>query len=81
MSVDYFIQQGEEFNTIVIAHTHKQSFVRHYGKLAYEQGCLCLPMPYSDSGKLNYTPQDCGYMLAVFNDGVFQPNDSRLYVL
>lgn len=81
MSIDYFVQQGENFNAIVIAHTHKQSFVRHYGKLAYEQGCLCREMPYSKSGKLNYTPQDYGYMLATFKDGKLQPNNSRMYVL
>ena len=81
MAVDYFIQQGFDFNAIAIAHTHKQSFVRHYGKLAYEQGCLCQPMAYSQNGKLNYTPQDCGYMLATFKDSKFQPNQSRLYVL
>ena len=81
MAVDYFIQNGDEFNAIVVAHTHKQAVVKQYDKISIEQGCLCQTMKYSKDGKLNYTPQDCGYVLATFVDGNFDMNQSRVYML
>lgn len=81
MAVDYFIQAGMDFNAIIVAHTHKQAVVKQYDKISIEQGCLCQPMKYSKEGKLNFTPQDCGYVLATFVDGEFDVNQSRLYML
>lgn len=81
MAVDYFIQDGLDFNAIIVAHTHKQAVVKQYDKISVEQGCLCQPMKYSKEGKLNFTPQDCGYVLATFVDGKFDMNQSRLYML
>lgn len=81
MAVDYFIQDGHEFNAIVVGHTHKQAVVKQYDKISIEQGCLCQPMKYSKKGKLNFTPQDCGYVLATFVDDKFDMNQSRVYML
>lgn len=81
MAVDYFIQDGADFNAIIVAHTHKQAVVKQYDKISVEQGCLCQPMKYSRQGKLNFTPQDRGYVLATFVDGKFDMNSSRLYML
>jgi len=38
-------------------------------------------MPYAKEGKLNYTPQNCGYALVVFENGKFDVNRTRVYVL
>jgi len=81
MAIDYFEQQGEDYSSIIIAHTHKQSFIKHYGKMAYESGCLCQPMEYSKDGKLGYTPQDVGYVLATFVDNKFDANETKLFIL
>lgn len=81
MAVDFFIQAGEEFNAIIVGHTHKQAYVKQYDKISIEQGCLCQPMKYSQEGKLNFTPQDNGYVLATFINGQFDINKSRIYVL
>lgn len=81
MAVDYFIQDGHDFNAIIVGHTHKQAIVKQYDKISIEQGCVCQPMKYSKEGKLNFTPQDCGYVLATFVDGKFDMNKSRLYMI
>ena len=81
MAVDYFIQDGHDFNAIIVGHTHKQAVVKQYDKISIEQGCLCQPMKYSKQGKLSFTPQDCGYVLATFVDGHFDMNQSRLYMI
>lgn len=81
MSVDYFIQQGQDFNAVIVGHTHQRQQITYYDKVAIEQGCLCLPMSYSTSGKLTYSPQGNGYFLATFVNDKLDINQSRLYYL
>lgn len=81
LAVDYFIQQGEKFNVVLVGHTHQRQMVNYYDKIAIEQGCLCLPMEYSTSGKLTYSPQGAGYFLGTFKNGELDINESRTYYL
>jgi len=70
-SVQHFINRGEKFDVLVIAHTHKYSngiVDRYQGKFAIENGCMCLPQSYADNGKLNYTPQAYCYTIIKYND-------------
>lgn len=70
-SVQHFVNRGEEFDVLVLGHTHKYSngvIDRYQGKFAVENGCLCRPQPYADSGKLNYTPQSYCYTIIKYNN-------------
>lgn len=79
---EYFTRDGVEFDAIFTAHTHKiVDKVPNLNKWCYEIGCLCQEMPYAKEGKLNYTPQNCGYALVVFENGKFDVNRTRVYVL
>lgn len=70
-SVQHFVNRNEIFDVLVLGHTHKYSngiVDRYQGKFAIENGCLCQPQPYADSGKLSYTPQSCCYTIIKYND-------------
>lgn len=81
MALDYFVERGLDFSSVLIAHTHKISSCYKYGKHAIEIGCCCKPQEYANSGKLTYTQQCNGYYLATFKDGKFDINQSRNFVL
>jgi len=69
--VQHFVNRGEEFDVLVLGHTHKYSngiVDRYQGKFAIENGCLCQPQSYADSGKLNFTPQAYCYTIIKYND-------------
>jgi predicted phosphodiesterase len=57
---DYF-KPREDFECIVLAHTHQHSKVTHEGKLLIEQGCTCIPLPYESEGNLKMKIQSFGY--------------------
>jgi hypothetical protein len=79
---EYFARNGHYFNAIFVAHTHKMAAqIPNMDKWCYEIGCLCKEMKYMSSGKLTYTPQAYGYGLAVFKDGMFDVNKSKIYAL
>lgn len=80
-AVEYFVRNGANFNTCLVAHTHHYGACKNLGKYTVETGSLCLPQSYNQTGKLNYTPQDSGYHLAVFKDGKYSINESRNYLL
>lgn len=80
-AVEYFVRNGMNFNACLVAHTHHYGACQNLGKTTVEIGCLCKPQDYAASGKLNYTPQDRGYHLAVFKDGEYCFNMSRQYLL
>ena len=81
----HFINRGEEFDIAVFGHTHKYSEMtvsRRGGKYAVENGCMCQPMEYADSGKLNYTPQHYCYTIVHYDDDKpFNYNDVTVYHL
>lgn len=80
-AVEYFVRNGFNFDTCIVAHTHHYGSCMNLGKYTVETGCLCQEQPYAATGKLNYTPQDYGYHLAVFKDGVYDINLSKNYIL
>ena len=41
---------------------------RRKGVYVVENGCLCRPQDYADTGKLAYTPQDYCYTIIKYND-------------
>lgn len=71
-AAQHFINRDEEFDMLVLGHTHKYSqgiVDRHKGKFVVENGCLCKPQNYADSGKLNFTPQAYCYTIIKYNNG------------
>lgn len=80
-AIEYFVRNGFNFDTCLVAHTHHYGACMDLGKYTVETGCLCKPQPYSSVGKLTYVPQDYGYHLAVFKDGKYDINESRNYIL
>lgn len=64
---DYFKNQGVDFKSLAIGHTHKAGTLIHGGTLLCELGCLCNQMNYANNGNVNYTPQTNGYGLFVFH--------------
>lgn len=84
-TTQHFTNRDEEFDVVVFGHTHKQSsgiVDRHGGKFAVENGCLCKPMPYGDSGKLNFTPEVYCYTIVKYNqDESVDYNNVKTYHL
>lgn len=80
-AVEYFVRNGINFDTCLVAHTHHYGACMDLGKYTVETGCLCKPQSYSSTGKLSYVPQDYGYHLAVFKNGKYDINESRNYIL
>ena len=80
-ALEYFVERSVDFDTCLVAHTHKQSSCFKFGKYSVEIGCMCKPMGYASSGRLSYTQQQNGYHLAVFVDGKYDINQSRNYTI
>lgn len=84
-TVAHFINRGEEFDVVLFGHTHKYSEMtvsRRGGKYAIENGCLCKPAEYADTGKLNFTPQHYCYTIIKWNDNeAINYNNIRVYHL
>lgn len=76
-SCDYFFAQGIDFQAVLIGHTHKFGLTKHNTKYVAEIGCLCQEMAYASSGNINYRPQEYGYALVHFDDGIFNFDKSR----
>ena len=60
----YFLQLGEDFDTIVMAHTHQQGFCRYGKTYLYESGALCHEQSYSTDGGM-MKPQSKGFVYIV----------------
>ncbi|RLC16012.1 MAG: hypothetical protein DRI24_09485 [Deltaproteobacteria bacterium] len=61
------LKEKENFQAMVIAHTHKQGRYLWKGKLVIEQGCCALPMAYEASARAKYAAQSFGYCV-VYED-------------
>lgn len=59
---------NEDFQAIVIGHTHKIGKLIWRDKLLIEQGCCCVPMDYQADGKLKYLPQAFGYAIVYMDE-------------
>ena len=84
-TVEHFKNRFETFDTIVFGHTHKYSQMkvsRRQGVYVVENGCLCRPQDYADTGKLGYTPQDYCYTIIKYNDNeAIDYNNIKVYHL
>jgi predicted phosphodiesterase len=80
MAGDYFKEQGEEFNAILIGHTHKAIKMVKSGKLLMECGCSCKEQDYAGGGKLTYTPQVKALTILVQKNGVTDFNETNFLV-
>jgi len=66
-AMDYFSDR-EDFECVVIAHTHKMSSLIHRHKLVIEQGCTCVPMDYESGGRMTMLPQSFGYAVIYMDE-------------
>jgi len=84
-ATQHFLNRNEEFDVLVITHTHKYSsglVDRFQNKFAIENGCLCQPQKYADNGKLNYAPQSYCYTIIKYNnDEKVNYNNIKTYFL
>lgn len=78
-TVEHFLKRGFRFNALFIGHTHKWGDTVHFSVWCGELGCTCMDMEYADVGNTNYTPQQYGYAIIAFNNGVTDINESRLF--
>jgi predicted phosphodiesterase len=63
---NYFFQK-EDFDCVVLGHTHKLGSIVYKGKLVIEQGCACIPMDYEADSKMQYGQQSFGYAVIYMN--------------
>ena len=81
-ALDYFLRKGEKFDSIVLAHTHKQGQYVQSGINMYEQGCCCRTEELSYTDGLLTTPQQKGFMLVCQDvDGNLMPAQTKLIQL
>lgn len=59
---------NEQFQAIVIGHSHKMGKLIYKDKVLIEQGCCCVPMDYQADGKLKYLPQSFGYAVVYMDE-------------
>lgn len=55
----YFLTR-EDFECLVMSHTHKQGSYIWHNRLILEQGCCCVPLDYESQGRNRATPQSFG---------------------
>lgn len=76
-AMKHFIKRGEDFQCLVMAHTHRQASSIVDGRLLLESGCACVPLDYLNDGKLNNLNQTFGYSIIYMdNDGNVDFNTS-----
>jgi predicted phosphodiesterase len=56
----HFIER-EDWQCLVMAHTHRQTRSFYKDRLLIEQGCACIPMEYEAQGHMNMDSQIFGY--------------------
>lgn len=69
---EYMLNKNESAAVYIFGHTHKycqQTVSRRQNVYVIENGCLCMPMEYSNCGKLNYTSQHYCYTIIRYNNG------------
>jgi predicted phosphodiesterase len=77
----YFVQEGYNFDTLVLGHTHQTSMSKYGKKFLYEQGAMCIEPNYAKTGGLQ-KPQAQGFMYIVLNkDDKFNYEKSKLICL
>jgi Predicted phosphohydrolases len=77
----YFVQEGYNFDTLILAHTHQSSMSKYGKKFLFEQGCFCVEQGYIKSGGLQ-RPHSQGFMYIVLDkDDKFNYEKSKLICL
>lgn len=78
-AVDYFLRVDRDFDTVVLAHTHKLGYYQQGNIAMFEQGCCCRTelLNYAD-GKLTM-PQQKGFLYLVQDaDGHILLDETKL---
>lgn len=77
----HYMQLGEDFDCIVMGHTHSSGVTRYGRAFLYEGGCLCKEMSYAKDGRL-VKPQSNGFVYIVQDlDGKLIYEKSKLICL
>jgi predicted phosphodiesterase len=77
----YFLQLGEEFDSVVMAHTHQSGITRYGKSFLIDSGSLCKEQEYATSGNMN-KPQSNGFVYIVQDEnGNFVYDKSKLIFL
>lgn len=77
----HYVQLGESFDCIVMAHTHASGITRYGKAFLFESGCLCKNMGYANDGRMT-KPQSNGFVYIVQDkDGNFIYDKSKLICL
>lgn len=81
-AVNFFLREDRDFDSIVLAHTHKLGQYVQGGIAMYEQGCCCQveKMNYAD-GKLTLPQQKGFIVIAQDKDGHILPDHTKLVQL
>ncbi len=59
-AADHFLAK-EDFQCLIMGHTHKQGRGFYKNRLLIEQGCCCIPLDYEAAGSMNMDGQIFGY--------------------
>lgn len=77
----YFIQEGYNFDALILAHTHKIAMSKYGNKFLFEQGTMCVEQGYATSGGLQ-RPQAQGFIYIILDkDDKFNYEKSKLICL
>lgn len=75
----YFMEMGEKFDSVILAHMHVSGYTSYMGKHGYNIPCMCKPQEYANNGKFKYRPQSYGYMIVGLNEnGKFDINETKI---
>jgi predicted phosphodiesterase len=56
-----FLTKEQDWECLIMAHTHKQGRCHYKNKLLIEQGCCCIPLEYESANHMAYDSQTFGY--------------------
>lgn len=62
------LMTSEDFQALIIGHTHKMGKIIWRDKLLIEQGCCCVPLDYQSDGTMKYLPQAFGYAVVYMDE-------------
>lgn len=70
--------QKEDFQCLIMSHTHKLGKIIKNDVCVIEQGCCCVPLDYEANSRMGYAPQSFGYAVVYMDkDGNVDFNKSN----